>query len=102
MKNMNRTQLMRYINNTVMTYENLEVTRNVLWDYMCDCDKILDWLTSGSDAEPLYIAIRKSGLETGSKEHVDSRCSVLGSPIHTIEVRKDYPNYDHEFEVKEY
>lgn len=100
---MNQTELLRYIAETVLTYEKLEVTSHILWDYMCDAQKLLDWLVTGSDTEAFYIAIRKSGLEIGSKEYVKSRCEVLGLPIHTIEINKnewDTANYN--FKVKEY
>lgn len=103
MKKMHRTELLRYIAETVLTYEKLEITSHILWDYMCDSKKLLDWLIIGSNTEAFYIAIRKSGLEAGSKEYVKSRCEALGLPIHTMEISKNEwftPDYD--FKVKEY
>ncbi len=103
MKKMKQNELLRYIAETVLTYEKLEVTRHILWDYMCVCSKILDWFIDGRNTEHLFIAIRKSGLEAGSKEYVKSRLEVLGSPIHTIEISKNEEfTTDYDFEVKEY
>lgn len=103
MKKMNRTELLRYISETVLTYEKMEVTSHILWDYMCDSQKLLDWLTIGSNTEQFYIAIRKSGLASGTKEQVNELTKILGQSIHTIEICKTqeyFPEYD--FEVKEY
>ena len=101
MKQMERTELIQYIAETVLSYEKLEVTSHILWDFMCDSNKIIQWTIDDRNKDAFYIAIRKGGLETGSKENVDKRCAVLGSPIHTIEIRKiQYRCTD--FEIREY
>ena len=98
---MKRTELIQYIAETVLSYEKLEVTSHILWDFMCDSNKIIQWTIDDRNKDAFYIAIRKSGLETGSKENVDKRCAVLGSPIHTIEIHKiQYRCTD--FEIREY
>lgn len=88
MKKMRQTELLQYVAGTVITYDKLEVTRNILWDYMCQSPKILDWLVDGCNSEPLYIAIRKNGTEIGSKDYVNEQCNVFGRVIHTIIVSK--------------
>ena len=100
MKQMKRTELIQYIAETVLSYENLEVTSNILWDFMCDSNKIIQWTYNGNK-DVFYIAIRKLGLETGSKEYVDERCAALGKPIHTIEIHKIQDRYA-DFEIREY
>ena len=101
MKKMNQTELLRYIAETVLTYEKLEVTSCILWDYMCYCSKILDWFIIGSNTEPLYIAISKIGVGAGSKEYVTERCNVLGKAIHLFEIKRT-DKLMCDFEVKEY
>ena len=101
MKQMNRTELIQYIAETVLSYEKLEVTSHILWDFMCDSHKIIQWTVDDRNKDAFYIAIRKSGLETGSKENVDKRCAVLGKPIHTIEIHKIIDRHA-DFGVKEY
>ena len=103
MKKMGRTELLRYIAETVLTYEKLEVTRCIIWDYMCDSNKILKWICEYSAQEPIIIAIRKHGVEVGNKEYVSERLRVLGEAIHTIEITKiDEFLSGKDFEVKEY
>lgn len=103
MKKMSRTELLRYIAETVLTYEKLEVTRGIIWDYMCDSSKIISWMCSFREREPIIIAIRKHGVEIGDKEYVSDRLRSLGQAIHTIEITK-IEEYipDKDFEVKEY
>ena len=103
MKNMSKTELLRYIAETVLTYEKLEVTRNIIWDYMSNSSKLISWMCSFREREPIIIAIRKLGIEIGDKEYVSDRLKVLGQAIHTIEIHKTevfISNKD--FEVKEY
>lgn len=101
MKQMKRTELIQYIAETVLSYEKLEVTSHILWDFMCDSNKILQWIIDDRNKDVFYIAIRKLGLETGSKEYVDERCAALGKPIHTIEIHKIQDRYA-DFEIREY
>lgn len=103
MKKMNRTELLRYISETVLTYEKMEVTRTILWDYMCQSPKILDWLVDGCNSKPLYIAIRKNGTGIGSKDYVNEQCNVFGRVFHTIIVSKRTVfDEDYDFCVDEY
>ena len=102
MKKISRTELIRYISETVLTYEKLEVTDHILWDYTCDSSKMISWMCDDRKQEPLIIAIRKHGVEIGDKEYVSDRLRSLGQAIHTIEIYKleEYiPNKD--FEIKE-
>ena len=103
MKKMSKTELIRYIAETVLAYDKLEVTRNIIWDYMSNSSKLISWMCSFREREPIIIAIRKLGVEIGDKEYVSDRLRTLGPAIHTIEIYKleEYiPNKD--FEVKEY
>ena len=102
MKKISRTELIRYISETVLTYEKLEVTDHILWDYTCDSSKMISWMCDDRKQEPLIIAIRKHGVEIGDKEYVSDRLRSLGQAIHTIEIYKleEYiPNKD--FEIYE-
>ena len=99
---MSRAELSRYINKTVFTYEKLEGTAHILWDYMDNLSKLLKWTYDNSEREPIIIAIRKLGVEIGDKEYVSDRLRTLGPAIHTIEIYKlegYIPNKD--FEIKE-
>lgn len=102
MKKMSKTELLRYIAETVLTYEKLEVTAHIIWDYMCGSSKIISWMCDGHKHEPLIIAIRKYGVEIGDKEYVSDRLRSLGQAIHTIEIHKleEYTS-DKDFEIKE-
>lgn len=102
MKKMSRTELIRYITETVLTYEKLEVTAHILWDYTCDSSKMISWMCDDRKQEPLIIAIRKHGVEVGNKEYVSERLRVLGEAIHTIEITKleEYIS-GKDFEIKE-
>ena len=103
MKKMSKNELLRYIAETVLTYDKLEVTRYIIWDYMCDSNKILKWICEYSAQEPLIIAIRKHSVEVGDKDDVSERLQRLGPAIHTIEVSKiDGILLYEEFNVKEY
>lgn len=102
MKKMSKTELLRYIAETVLTYEKLEVTRNIIWDYMSNSSKLISWMCSFREREPIIIAIRKLGVEIGDKEYVSDRLRTLGPAIHIIEMHKlegYIPNKD--FEIKE-
>lgn len=102
MKKMGRTELIRYIAETVLTYEKLEVTAHILWDYTCDSSRMISWMCDDRKQEPLIIAIRKHGVEIGDKEYVSDRLRVLGQAIHTIEITKleEYIS-GKDFEIKE-
>ena len=103
MKKISKTELLRYIAETVLTYEKLEVTAHILWDYTCDSSKMISWMCDDRKQEPLIIAIRKHGVEIGDKEYVSDRLRSLGQAIHTIEIyriKKFISGKD--FEVKEY
>ena len=102
MKKMSRTELIRYIAETVLAYEKLEVTAHILWDYTCDSSKMISWMCDDRKQEPLIIAIRKHGVEIGDKEYVSDRLRSLGQAIHTIEIyriKKFISGKD--FEIKE-
>lgn len=88
MKQMNRTKLLRYITSEIMSYEELEMTNCILWDFMVDVQKLLDWTIDDGGHEIFYIAIRQYGVEAGSKDYVNERCDALGTPICTIEIKK--------------
>lgn len=102
MKKISRTELIRYIAETVLTYEKLEATAHILWDYMCDSSKLISWMCDDRKQEPIIIAIRKHGVEIGDKEYVSDRLRVLGQAIHTIEITKleEYIS-GKDFEIKE-
>lgn len=103
MKNMSKTELLRYIAETVLTYEKLEVTAHILWDYMYGSSKIISWMCEYGMQEPIIIAIRKHGVEIGDKEYVSYRLRSLGQAIHTIEIHKTEAFIsNNDFEVKEY
>lgn len=103
MKKMGRTELIRYIAETVLTYEKLEVTAHILWDYTCDSSRMISWMCDDRKQEPLIISIRKHGVEIGDKEYVSDRLRVLGQAIHTIEITKLEESISvKDFEVKEY
>ena len=100
---MGRTELLQYIVETILTYDKLEVTRNIIWDYMSNSSKLISWMCSFREREPIIIAIRKLGVEIGDKEYVSDRLRTLGPAIHTIEIYKlegYIPNKD--FEIKEH
>lgn len=102
MKKMSRTELLQYIVETILTYDKLEVTRSIIWDYMSNSSKLISWMCSFREREPIIIAIRKLGVEIGDKEYVSDRLRTLGPAIHTIEIYKlegYIPNKD--FEIKE-
>ena len=102
MKKISRTELIRYISETVLTYEKLEVTDHIIWDYTCDSSKMISWMCDDRKQEPLIIAIRKHGVEIGDKEYVSDRLRSLGQAIHTIEIyriKKFISGKD--FEIKE-
>ena len=102
MKKMSRTELIRYIAETVLAYEKLEVTAHILWDYTCDSSKMISWMCDDRKQEPFIIAIRKHGVEIGDKEYVSDRLRSLGQAIHTIEIyriKKFISGKD--FEIKE-
>ena len=103
MKKMSRTELIRYIAETVLAYEKLEVTAHILWDYMCGSSKMISWMCEYGMQEPIIIAIRKHGVEIGDKEYVSDRLKVLGQAIHTIEITKlEEFISGKDFTVKEY
>ena len=102
MKKMSKNELIRYIAETVLAYDKLEVTRNIIWDYMSNSSKLISWMNSFSEREPIIIAIGKRGVEIGDKEYVSDRLRFIGPAIHLIEIHKleEYiPNKD--FEIKE-
>ena len=103
MKKMGRTELLQYIVETILTYDKLEVTRNIIWDYMSNSSKLISWMCSFREREPIIIAIRKLGVEIGDKEYVFDRLRTLGPAIHTIEITKLEESISvKDFEVKEY
>lgn len=103
MKKMSRTELLQYIVETILTYDKLEVTRNIIWDYMSNSSKLISWMCEYGMQEPIIIAIRKHGIEIGDKEYVSDRLKVLGPAIHTIEIHKTEVFVScNVFEVKEY
>lgn len=94
---LNRTELIQEIYKTVLEYEMYPDTCSILWDFMCDTQKLLDFFIKEMDDDKLFIYIRQSGLETGTIDQVCERCSVLGNPICRIMIeRKSHPN---EFEL---
>ena len=99
---MGRTELLQYIVETILTYDKLEVTRNIIWDYMSNSSKLISWMCSFREREPIIIAIRKLGVEIGDKEYVSDRLRTLGPAIHTIEIYK-LEEYipDKDFEIYE-
>lgn len=103
MKKMSRTELLQYIVETILTYDKLEVTKSIIWDYMCDSSKLVNWICEYGMQEPIIIAIRKLGVEIGDKEYVSDRLRTLGQAIHTIEIHKTEVYIScNDFEVKEY
>ena len=102
MKKMGRTELLQYIVETILTHDKLEVTRNIIWDYMSNSSKLISWMCSFREREPIIIAIRKLGVEIGDKEYVYDRLRTLGQAIHTIEIHKtEVFSSNKDFEVKE-
>ena len=100
---MSKTELLRYIFDTVLTYEKLDVTSHILWDYIWEYSKMINWICEYSAQEPIIIAIRKHGVEIGDKEYVSDRLRSLGQAIHTIEIHKTEAYIsNNDFEVKEY
>ena len=102
MKKMSRTELIRYIAETVLAYDKLEVTKSIIWDYMCDSSKLISWMNSFREREPIIIAIGKRGVEIGDKEYVLDRLRFISPAIHTIEIYK-LEGYilNKDFEIKE-
>ena len=103
MKKMSKTELLRYIADTVLTYEKLEVTAHILWDYMCESSNIAKWMCGCCDDEPILIGIMKHSLVVGKKAFLLELIQANGYPIHTIEISK-IPNSvsDKDYIVKEY
>ena len=103
MKKMSRTELIRYIAETVLTYEKLEVTAHILWDYMCEASKMAKWMCGCRDDEPILIGILKHGVVVGNKAFLLELIQANGYPIHTIEISKmPDSDSDKDFTVKEY
>lgn len=103
MKKIGRTELLQYIVETILTYDKLEVTRSIIWDYMSNSSKLISWMCSFREREPIIIAIRKLGVEIGDKEYVSDRLRTLGQAIHTIEITKlEEFISGKDFEIKEY
>ena len=103
MKKMSRAELTRYIDKTVFTYEKLEGTANILWDYMCGYSNILKWICDDHKREPLIIAISEHGVDIGDKEYVSDRLQAFGKAVHTIEITKlEEFITGKDFEIKEY
>ena len=102
MKKMGRTELLQYIVETILTYDKLEVTKSIIWDYMCDSSKLISWMNSFREREPIIIAIGKRGVEIGDKEYVSDRLRFISPAIHTIEIYK-LEGYilNKDFEIKE-
>lgn len=90
----NRTEMLEYVMNTVNDYNNRAETRSIAWDFLCDGKKFIDYVLTSCSGDEFYICIRKQGLEAGSEEYCQERCSVLGLPIMTICI-KNLP-YGHE------
>lgn len=90
----NRSEMLEYVMNTVNDYNNRAETSNIAWDFLCDGNKFIDYMIKACPYEEFYICIRKQGLESGSEEYCQERCSVLGLPIMTICI-KNLP-YGHE------
>lgn len=90
----NRSEMLEYVMNTVNDYNNRAETSNIAWDFLCDGNKFIDYMIKSRTFEEFYICIRKQGLEAGSEEYCQERCSVLGLPILTICI-KQIP-YDYE------
>ena len=91
---LNRSEMLEYVMNTVNDYNNRAETSNIAWDFLCDGKKFIDYMIQARPHEEFYICIRKQGLEAGSEEYCQERCSVLGLPIMTICI-KNLP-YGHE------
>ncbi len=103
MKKMSINELIRYIAETVLTYDKLEVTKSIIWDYMCDSSKLISWMNSFREREPIIIAIGKRGVEIGNKEYISYRLRFLGPVIHTIEITKLEESISgKDFEIKEH
>ena len=103
MKKMSETELLRYIAETVLTYEKLEVTAHILWYYMCESSKIYKWMCGCCDDEPILICILKHGLVVGKKAFLLELIQANGHPIHTIEISKiRNSESDNDVTVKEY
>ena len=80
----NRSEMIEFVMNTVNDYNNRAETSNIAWDFLCDGKKFIDYMIQARPHEEFYICIRKQGLESGSEEYCQERCSVLGLPIMTI------------------
>ena len=57
-------------------------------DMVTSCQEFREWISSGNPA-PFFLAVRKQGTESGSREEVRSRCEALGRPLYIIKVERN-------------
>ena len=65
-------------------------------DMIISIDHFTKWQEVGRLADystdpraPFYMAIRKQGTESGTREHVIERCKVLGAPLYVLKVERE-------------
>lgn len=77
-KTVNKTELIRMVNEIVMCEESKDYTAHILWDWMCSATEFIKYLCSyEKKRDPFHIAIRKQGLEAGTEDYVNERCEIL-------------------------
>ena len=66
------------------------------YDMEISIDHFTKWQEVGRLADystdpraPFYMAIRKQGTESGTREHVIERCRVLGAPLYVLKVERE-------------
>jgi hypothetical protein len=66
------------------------------YDMAISIDHFTKWQEVGRLADystdpraPFYMAIRKQGTESGTREHVIERCRVLGAPLYVLKVERE-------------
>lgn len=102
MKKMNQDEMLHYVIDVVKKYDKKEDTSHVLFDFLVDTPKLIDFLQLDV-LEPFYIAIRQSGCECGKSEYVEDRLKHLGEPIHVIQIRWERNlTLDYDFIVNEF
>lgn len=69
-------------------------------DMVYSLNELRDAIEYPSIKLPFYLAVRELGVESGSKQHVEERCKILGAPVYVMKVEEAEDRMSYTFKVR--
>ena len=83
----NHLNVVAYLFKEISTASEFFECGHIANDFLIDGHKINEWFRS-QDMEHYYVCVRNAGTETGSYDHVMTRCLSLGRPVKVYVIAK--------------